>query len=296
MAGHGRQRVEVDMPREQPSELGGGRRRDRIVIRADGRHRDDVLQGARPQRPAVEQLLMRRRGAVVAPERVEKPPGALGVAAGQPVPGEQRADRAPGGPAEAHNLVSRARVLVAEEALEHAGCERGVASAALTGDRDPPVLAGRRHSSGAYPRRRAPRRRAGSSVGATSAPKCGPTMRFVRHVPGFARPPSHMAISSTASVDTSAGCPPSRETEQVRPSALRYVGAVASALRTARPDSPAWWPSRRTPPHHELHPVPSSEAGGAHARLGDPGGVRSFTTQRRVRRRPTAGATRPETR
>src|SRR5262249_50305854 len=84
-------------------------------------------------------------------ERIEELPGPGDVVLGQPVPGEQRADGAAGGPAEADDLERAAHVLVAEQALEHTRRERRMAPAALTGDRDPSALAGRRHAASLCP-------------------------------------------------------------------------------------------------------------------------------------------------
>src|SRR5215211_26935 len=76
-----------------------------VVVGADDRHRDEVLEAARPEDPGVEYLLVGRSGRVVPPEGLESLGRSSPVASQEVVPREQGADRSARGAAQAHHLV-----------------------------------------------------------------------------------------------------------------------------------------------------------------------------------------------
>ena len=134
--GLGGEAAEVDPPLQHAPELGQGGHRPGVVVGADGREHDQVLQRGRPDHPGVDQLLQRRGGRVVGPEVLQQPAGGRRVVLQQGRPGEQGADRPARGAAHADDLVA-GKLLGPEQPLEHPGGEGGVAAAALAGDGHP---------------------------------------------------------------------------------------------------------------------------------------------------------------
>jgi hypothetical protein len=121
---------EVQPPLEHPLELLDNRIGEGVVVGADRRHRDEVLELAHPEDPGVDELLVGRGGGVVPPEGVERLRRPRPISSQQVVPREQGADRPAGGAAKTHHLVPF-ELLRPKELLEHPGRERRVAAAAL---------------------------------------------------------------------------------------------------------------------------------------------------------------------
>src|SRR5215212_1677285 len=121
---------EIHPPLEHPLELLNRRYGEIVVVGAYRRHRDVVLQVARPQDPRVDDLLVGCGGGVVPPEGVQRLRGPCPAAPEQFVPREQGADRPAGGAAQANHLVPF-QLLRPKKPLEHPGRESRVAAAAL---------------------------------------------------------------------------------------------------------------------------------------------------------------------